>query len=115
MRNIITVSRTTIGIRQRQLLTVALFLIAVSPAAADQALASANTCMACHSATSTLVGPSFRDIAKRYKSTPDASALLAGRIMKGSSGNWGAIPMPGQTQLNAADARRLARWVLDSE
>ena len=38
--------------------------------------------------------------------------MLAQKIMKGSSGVWGPVPMPANTQVNEADAKALANWVL---
>jgi cytochrome c551/c552 len=37
---------------------------------------------------------------------------LATKITKGGSGAWGAIPMPANPQVNDADAKKLAGWVL---
>ena len=34
------------------------------------------------------------------------------KITKGGSGAWGAIPMPANPQVNDADAKKLAGWVL---
>ena len=44
----------------------------------------------------------------------DAKAVdaLATKIIKGGSGVWGAIPMPANTQVSEADAKKLAAWVL---
>ncbi|MDH5537791.1 MAG: c-type cytochrome [Rhizobacter sp.] len=71
----------------------------------------ANGCTACHGVSNKIVGPSFRDIARRYSSTADAAEYLSGRIRKGSDGVWGAIPMPEQSQVKDADRRALAQWL----
>lgn len=82
-------------------------------AGASQALASGKNCMACHSADKKLVGPSFREIAGRYKDQAGAADLLAGKIVKGGSGAWGPVPMPAQPQVNAQEASSLAAWILE--
>ena len=82
------------------------------PALADQALATKNNCMACHSVDKKLVGPSFKEIAKKYTAQKDAETLLISKVMKGGSGVWGAIPMPANSQLKEADAKTLVTWVL---
>ena len=82
------------------------------PALADQALATKNNCMACHSVDKKLVGPSFKEIAKKYTGQKDAETLLISKVMKGGSGVWGAIPMPANSQLKEADAKTLVTWVL---
>ncbi len=83
-----------------------------APAFADLALATKNNCMACHAVETKLVGPSYKDVAKKYATQKDAAATLALHITKGSTGVWGAIPMPANPQVNDADAKKLAAWVL---
>jgi cytochrome c len=83
-----------------------------APAMADQALATAKNCMACHAVERKVVGPSYKDVAKKYAGQKDAAAKLADKIMKGGSGVWGAVPMPANPQVNAAEAKKLASWVL---
>ena len=82
------------------------------PAMADQALAKSKNCLACHTVDKKLVGPAYQDVAKKYAGQKDAAAKLATKIMKGGSGVWGAVPMPANTQVNEAEARKLADWVL---
>lgn len=95
----------------------AVFLVAASmsmslPVLADQALATAKNCMACHAVEKKLVGPSYKDIAVRYAGQKDAVDKLANKIIKGGSGVWGPVPMPANAQVNDAEAKRLAAWVL---
>lgn len=82
------------------------------PSHADQALATSKTCMACHSIDKKVVGPAFKDVAKKYAGDKNAAATLVMKITKGSTGSWGAVPMPANTQVNEADAKKLAAWVL---
>jgi cytochrome c len=81
-------------------------------ASANQALAQKNACMACHAVDKKLVGPAFRDIAKKYAGQADAQAQLAKSIKAGGAGKWGPIPMPAQAALSEADAGTLAAWIL---
>ena len=85
---------------------------AMAPAYADLALATSKNCMACHAVDKKLVGPAYKEVAAKY--APDKSAVdkLAGKILKGGAGVWGAVPMPANTQVNEAEARKLAAWVL---
>ena len=85
---------------------------AAAPALADQALATAKNCMACHAVDKKLVGPSYKDVAAKYAGQKDAVDKLAAKIMKGGSGVWGPVPMPANSQVNEADAKKLAAWVL---
>jgi cytochrome c len=81
-------------------------------ASADQALAQKSACMSCHQVDKKVVGPSFKDVAKKYKGDAKASDALVGVIKKGGKGNWGTVPMPPHPQVSDADAKKLADWVL---
>ena len=96
-------------------LMVAAAVTATAPAFADQALATAKNCMACHAVDKKLVGPSYKDVAAKYASDKTAVDKLAGKIMKGGSGVWGAVPMPANAQVNEAEAKTLAAWVLSAK
>lgn len=84
----------------------------VAPTFADQALATSKNCMACHAVDKKLVGPSYKDVAKKYAGQKDAADKLAAKTIKGGSGVWGAIPMPANPQVNEAEAKKLATWIL---
>ena len=79
---------------------------------ADQALANSKNCMACHATDKKLVGPAFKDVAAKYASDKSAADKLATKIQKGGAGVWGPVPMPANTQVNDAEAKKLAAWVL---
>jgi cytochrome c len=81
-------------------------------AQADQALAQSKNCMACHAVDKKLVGPSYKDIAKKYGGQKDAVAKLAEKVIKGGSGAWGAVPMPANPQVTQADAQKLVTWIM---
>ncbi|WHZ11332.1 MAG: cytochrome c551/c552 [Burkholderiaceae bacterium] len=83
-----------------------------APALADQALATAKNCMSCHAIDRKVVGPAFKDVAAKYAGQKGAVDMLAAKIMKGGSGVWGPVPMPANTQVNEAEAKKLAAWVL---
>jgi cytochrome c len=75
-------------------------------------LAQRKNCMACHAVDKKLVGPSFQNVAIRYRGQANAAGYLSTRIRAGGSGVWGAIPMPANAQVTPAEADALARWVL---
>lgn len=99
---------------KRVLFAFAAAVSLTAPAFADLALAKSKNCMACHAVDKKLVGPAYKDVAKKYAGQKDAVDQLATKIIKGGSGVWGAIPMPANTQVNEADAKKLAAWVLAS-
>ncbi|WP_321929285.1 c-type cytochrome [Paraburkholderia guartelaensis] len=76
------------------------------------ALAQQENCMSCHSVTRNFMGPALRDVAAKYAGKPDAQTYLTHKILEGSTGVWGTVPMPANTQLNPSQAAQLASWVL---
>ena len=75
-------------------------------------LAKRKACLSCHGTDKKIVGPSFKEVAARYKGRPDAENRLVEKLRVGSSGTWGPNPMPPNPDLAEADARRLIQWVL---
>ena len=84
---------------------------AISEADAMQ-LAKKSSCLACHAIDKKLVGPSFKDVAAKYRGDAGAEARLADMIGKGSRGVWGMMAMPPSPQVSEADRKTLARFVL---
>ena len=97
---------------KRVLFALAVTLTATAPAFADQALATAKNCMACHAVDKKLVGPSYKDVAAKYAGDKPAVDKLAAKIIKGGSGVWGPVPMPANAQVNDAEAKKLAAWIM---
>ena len=93
-------------------LAVTAAIVTGAPAFADQALATAKNCMTCHAIDKKLVGPAYKEVAAKYAGQKDAVDKLAAKIMKGGSGVYGPVPMPANTQVNEAEAKKLAAWVL---
>jgi cytochrome c len=88
----------------------AMVLFVSTNAFANADLVKTKNCMACHAVDKKLVGPSFKDIASKYKSSD--VPLLALKVKKGGSGVWGAIPMPANPNVNDAEAKALVEWIL---
>ena len=103
MKKIVTVS----------LLASAVLMSQAAFASAD--LARQKNCMACHAMSNKLVGPSFKDIGKRYAGQGGVEGKLVQAILKGSSGNWGTVPMPANGQVSEAEARTLVKWILSQK
>ena len=97
-----------------RILAVAMIATCASQAdAADgPAMAKANQCTVCHATDNRQVGPSFKEIAAKYKDDAKAADKLAASIKGGSTGKWGAVPMPPNGAVNDADAHALAAWIL---
>jgi cytochrome c len=89
-------------------------LLGIGPASASQQIATKAGCMTCHSPDKKMIGPSFRDIAAKYKGQADAAAVLSERVRKGSKGVWGQVPMPASdaAKINDADLKAVTAWLL---
>lgn len=72
-------------------LLASMMLTGAAQAAPEDAMNKAG-CLACHAKDKKLVGPSFKEIAAKYKGQ-DASAKLVEKVRKGGSGVFGPIPM----------------------
>ncbi|KWO47902.1 cytochrome C [Burkholderia sp. MSMB1459WGS] len=79
-------------------------------------LVDAQHCMFCHTPDLTFLGPSFREIAERYRDDPHAAAYLERKLRVGGGAHWGDTPMPSALDrggpLSVDDAHRLVQWVL---
>lgn len=87
----------------------------VSPAPTGKILYAKHHCAACHGLTNKLVGPSFREVAKRYKGKPEVNAVLEQKIKLGGAGAWGNIPMPPHATIEASDIASLVSWILEGK
>ena len=83
-------------------------------ASADDALVKSKGCLACHAVDKKVVGPSYKDVAKKYAGDKKAADMLATKIIKGGSGTWGPTPMP-PNNVTEAEAKKLTAWVLSQK
>lgn len=82
-------------------------------AKAAQALAQKSGCLACHSIDKKVIGPSYKDVAAKYKGDKGAEAKLIAKTKNGGSGVWGPIPMPANSpQVKDADIKTMIQWIL---
>ena len=86
-------------------------VVMAGQAQADEALAKAKNCMACHAVDKKVVGPAYKDVAAKYKGDKGAVATLAAKIKAGGKGVWGEVPMP-PNNVTPEEATKLATWVM---
>jgi cytochrome c len=76
-------------------------------------LAKKSNCFSCHAMEKKMIGPSFKDMAARYRGDPGAEERLVTKVAKGSSGAWGSIPMPANSPpVTEADIRAMVKFIL---
>jgi cytochrome c len=100
-------------------------LVAGQAVAADEsALAQKSGCLACHQVAIKVVGPAYKDVAKKYAGDKGAQARLASEVVKGTGPNgvgWmkagqAALPfMPANVAVKPEDAAKLVQWVLSQK
>jgi cytochrome c len=83
---------------------------AVDAAKAKQ-LAQKFNCLACHAEDKKLVGPSYKEVAKKYKGDSGAEAKMIAKVKNGGGGVWGSIPMP-PNNVPDADIKIMVEWIL---
>jgi cytochrome c len=96
-------------------LAAAAVLPTSAPAQANAELAKKHACLACHAVDKKLVGPSYKDIATKYRSDAGAEAKLAEKVKKGSQGTWGQVPMPPNAAVPDGEVRALVKWILSQK
>jgi len=85
----------------------------LADASAAEALAKKDGCLLCHAVDNKLVGPSYKEIAAKYKGDKSMEAKLIEKVKKGGSGVWGQIPMPPNSpQVKDEDIKTIVQWIL---
>jgi len=90
-------------------------MVAAQASAADaaEALAQKSGCLACHSIDKKVLGPSYKDVAAKYKGDKTAEAKMIAKVKAGGSGVWGPIPMPANSpQVKDDDIKTIVQWIL---
>ncbi|QBJ77941.1 MULTISPECIES: c-type cytochrome [Aquitalea] len=100
---------------KKMLLAALLLGTAAAPAMANLALAQKNNCLSCHAVDHKVVGPAYKDVAKKYAGDKGAEAKLIAKVKAGGAGVWGPVPMPPNAQVSDADVKTLVKWILSQK
>ena len=94
----------------------AALLVAGQAVAADEtALAQKSGCMACHQVAVKVVGPAYKDVAKKYAGDAGAVDKLTKKVIAGGKDVWGPVPMPpkgGNAAVKDEDIKKIVAWVM---
>ncbi|MGL6269636.1 MAG: c-type cytochrome, partial [Chitinophagaceae bacterium] len=77
-----------------------------------KALIEGSDCRTCHKDDAKLIGPSYKDVAKKYESNEKNIKMLGEKVLKGGQGVWGEIPMAGHPNLSQEDAEAMVKYIL---
>ena len=98
--------------RIKYLGVLAIALLVAPMAQASEELAKKNACLACHQVDKKLIGPSYQDVANKYKGDAAAHDLLVKKVKEGGVGVWGQVPMPPNPAVSDADLNALVTWII---
>ena len=80
-----------------------------------EALAKNSGCLACHTMDKKLIGPSYKDIAAKYRGNKGAEADLIQKVKAGGKGVWGEIPMSPNAHVKDEDIKTIVQWILSQK
>ncbi len=98
-------------------LAAATVMLATLPAQASEAIVKKARCVACHATDQKRVGPSYKEVAAKYKGDAKAPAMLFDKVRHGGAGNWGQVPMiphPAD-KIGDDDLKAAIAWILALE
>lgn len=91
---------------------VSLGVLTAGNAAASEKLAQSSGCMTCHTVDRKVIGPSYKEIAAKYRNDKSAEANLVKKVKSGGSGVWGSTPMPPNAHVKEDDIKAIVQWML---
>ena len=99
--------------KKQILIAMAAMVAAGAWAAGPEDAMNKAGCVACHAKDKKLVGPSFQEIAAKYKGQ-DVAAKLMDKVRKGGSGVFGPVPMAPNPpdKINDADLKSAIEFIL---
>ncbi|KEO73764.1 ThuA domain-containing protein [Anditalea andensis] len=86
--------------------------LVMTEAMMGKSIMSSLTCKSCHKEDETSIGPSYTDVARRYRRNPEATAYLVNKIQQGGGGVWGETVMPANPELKFEDGRKIVAYIL---
>ncbi len=70
-----------------------------------------SDCFNCHATAAKVVGPPLLEIATRYRNQAGALDASVERVLKGSTGVWGPVPMLPHPGHDAAEVTQMVQWI----
>jgi len=90
----------------------AIGILTAGNSTASEKIAQSSGCMTCHTTDRKVIGPSFKEIAAKYRNDKSAEANLKKKIKAGGSGVWGTTPMPPNAHVKDDDIKAMVQWIL---
>ena len=90
-------------------------LVAGNAAMANEKLAQASGCMTCHGVDKKIIGPTYKEVAAKYRGDKGAEAMLIKKVKSGGHGVWGSVPMPPNPHVKDENIKILVQWILSQK
>lgn len=74
-----------------------------------------SDCFNCHAVDQPRVGPPLLEVARKYRGQEGALEASVQRVLKGSTGVWGKIPMIPHSQHTPDEVREMVGWIYSLE
>ncbi|WP_316737317.1 PQQ-dependent sugar dehydrogenase [Pedobacter aquatilis] len=71
-----------------------------------------SDCSTCHKVSEASIGPAFIKISTKYQKDTKAVEYLASKVIKGSAGVWGEVPMPAHPSMKQSEVKQIVEWVM---
>lgn len=71
-----------------------------------------SDCSTCHKINEVSIGPSFTKVSAKYQKNSKAVSYLSEKMLKGSTGVWGEIPMPAHPTMKATELKQISEWIM---
>lgn len=95
------------------LIAAAALAVTTGAFAADMPAAGKSKCGTCHAEGKKLVGPSYKDIAAKYKDDKDAVEKIVASVKKGGKLGWKMGDMPAKgLGANDAEIKAMAEYIV---
>ncbi|MFY0625089.1 MAG: PQQ-dependent sugar dehydrogenase [Reichenbachiella sp.] len=82
------------------------------PISSGEAMIGKSDCMSCHKVNGKSVGPSFMEVANRYRNDKNAMDHLSTKIVKGGSGAWGDHSMSAHPDFTMEETNSMVEYIL---
>ncbi len=83
----------------------------IDPELEVESIIAGSDCASCHKKDEKSIGPSYMDVAVKYKDNPGAEEYLVEKIKKGGSGVWGEVAMAAHPDMNDSDVHKIVAWI----
>jgi cytochrome c551/c552 len=83
----------------------------ISASVSGKALTLSMDCKTCHKVNEASIGPTYLQIAEKYKDDENILSYLQGKIKSGGNGVWGEVTMPAHPNITNVESRQIVMYI----